>query len=154
MEFSPVFVFWVKSRHNIEKQQIMPSIKKILPLIFIVVGIILATSQVQAQIPDQILKSFKNGNAKALSEYFNKNVELVVLENDNVYSKAQAQQIVNKFFSSNIPESFTVLHNGDTEGAKYVIGNLKTNNGSFRVYFLLKTSDGKNYIHQLRIEKQ
>lgn len=117
-------------------------------------GLTILPGHTQAQIPDEIITSLKNGDSKTLSEYFNQNVELVVLENDNVYSKAQAQQIVSKFFSSNTPESFNVIHQGGKEEAKYVIGNLKTNNGSFRIYFLLKTNDGKNYIHQLRIEKQ
>ncbi len=121
---------------------------------FVITSIMLVAGHAQAQIPDQILNSLKNGNSKTLAEYFNQNVELVVLENDNVYSKAQAQQIVSKFFSTNTPESFSIIHQGGKEGARYVIGNLKTNNGSFRVYFLLKTSNGKNYIHQLRIEKQ
>jgi hypothetical protein len=79
---------------------------------------------------------------------------MVVLENDNVYSKAQAQQIVSKFFSSNPPENFTIIHQGGKEGAQYVIGNLITSKGTFRVYFLLKKSSGKDYIHQLRIEEQ
>lgn len=108
----------------------------------------------KSQIPDQIILSLKTGNAKVLSDYFNQNVELVVLDNDNVYSKAQAQQIVNNFFSSYKPESFSVIHQGGKEGAKYVIGNLITKNGKFRVYFLLKQNQGKDYIHQLRIEKQ
>ena len=86
--------------------------------------------------------------------YLNENIELVVLDNDNVYSKAQAQQIVSNFFSSFIPESFNVLHQGSNEGAKFVIGKLKTKNGTFRVYFLLKKNNNKEYIHQLRIEKQ
>jgi hypothetical protein len=79
---------------------------------------------------------------------------MVVLENDNVYSKAQAQQIVSKFFSSNAPESFNIIHQGGKEGAQYVIGNLVTSGGTFRVYFLLKKNAGKDYIHQLRIEEQ
>lgn len=108
----------------------------------------------KSQIPDQIILSLKTGNARALSDYFNQNVELVVLDNDNVYSKAQAQQIVNNFFSNNEPEGFNVIHQGGKEGAKYVIGNLVTKNGKFRVYFLLKQNQGKDYIHQLRIEKQ
>ncbi len=139
---------------TLSKITIMLLIKKTLSPVFIIFSLMLIAITTQAQIPDQILQSIKNGNSKTLSDYFNKNVELVVLENDNVYSKAQAQQIVNKFFSSHKPENFTVIHTGETEGAWYAIGNLKTNNGSFRVYFLLKSSDGKNYIHQLRIEKQ
>ncbi len=108
----------------------------------------------QAQIPNEIILSLKNGNSKVLSGYFNQNVELVVLDNDNVYSKAQAQQIISDFFSRYSPESFTVKHQNEKAGAKYLIGNLVTNNGDFRVYFFLKKSEGKDYIHQLRIEKQ
>ncbi|MFW5755564.1 MAG: DUF4783 domain-containing protein [Tangfeifania sp.] len=131
----------------------MPSIKKLTFMVFLFAAII-SNYAAQAQIPDEIISSLKNGNSKVLSGYFNQNVELVVLENDNVYSKAQAQQIVNNFFSKHNPENFTVIHHGGKEGAKYVIGNLVTNNGNFRVYFLLKKSEEKDYIHQLRIEKQ
>lgn len=132
----------------------MQTIKKFIFAIFMASTFVVAGMQANAQIPDEIILSFKNGNSKTLADYFNQNIELVVLEDDNVYSKAQAQQIVGKFFGNNKPESFTVIHQGGKEDAKYVIGNLKTNNGSFRIYFLLKTSAQKNYIHQLRIEKQ
>ena len=132
----------------------MTLIKKSLIQVFAVIGFVLFATQLQAQIPAQIQTCFKNGDSKKLAEYFNNNIELVVLENDNVYSKAQAQQIVNKFFSTNTPEEFSIIHDGGPESAKYAIGNLKTKNGSFRVYFLLKPSEGKEYIHQLRIEKQ
>ena len=132
----------------------MPFIKRTTVQVFLIISFLVVAGYAQAQIPDKIIESFKDGNAKTLAEFFNQNVELVVLDNDNVYSKAQAQQIVNKFFTNNTPESFNVIHKGGKEGASYVIGNLKTQNGSFRVYFLLKTSDGKEFIHQLRIEKQ
>jgi hypothetical protein len=134
----------------------MPSIKKSALKFFLFFAVILAALNANSQIPNEILLSLKSGNAKILSEYFNQNVELVVLENDNVnvYSKAQAQQIINNFFENHKPEGFSVIHNGGKEGNKYVIGNLLTQNGKFRVYFLLKQNDGKDYIHQLRIEKQ
>jgi len=122
--------------------------------LFLIQSFSFLTTPANAQIPEQIITSLKNGDSKQLSEYFNQNVELVVLDSDNVYSKSQAQQIVGKFFSNNKPESFSVIHQGGKEGAKYVIGNLKTNSGSFRVYFLLKKNNGTDYIHQLRIEKQ
>lgn len=122
--------------------------------VFLVSLLFVTVNVASAQITDEIILSLKNGNSKTLSVHFNQNVELVVLENDNVYSKVQAEQIVNKFFKNNRPESFSVIHQGGKEGAKYVIGNLKTNNGSFRIYFLLKMNNGKDYIHQLRIEKQ
>lgn len=131
----------------------MLSIKKITSLILLLSGFALISN---AQIPDEIISSFKTGNSKTLSTYFNQNVELVVLDNDNVYSKAQARQIVSNFFKNFTPkpDGFSILHQGGKEGAKYVIGNLLTTNGSFRVYFLLKKNNGKDYIHQLRIEKK
>ncbi|MCD6355202.1 MAG: DUF4783 domain-containing protein [Prolixibacteraceae bacterium] len=128
--------------------------KKIFYSFLFFFGLLIATQATQAQIPDDIILSLKAGNSKTLSNYFNQNVELVVLDNDNVYSKAQAQQIVGNFFSKFHPVGFSVIHTGGKEGAKYAIGNLKTSNGNFRVYFLLKQNQGKAYIHQLRIEKQ
>lgn len=129
--------------------------KKTVFILFITAVLFTAiSSETTAQVPDEIIKSLKTGNAKTLSEYFNQNIELVVLEEDNVCSKAQAQQIVGKFFSNNTPEGFNIIHQGGKEGAQYVVGNLVTNKGSFRTYFLLKKTDGKEYIHQLRIEQQ
>jgi|SRR6056297_441150 len=109
---------------------------------------------VKAQIPEEIILCFKSGNAKELSGYFNQNVELVIPQSDNVYSRAQAQLIVSEFFSHYPPNNFAIIHQGGKEGAHYVIGNLMTEKGAFRVYFLLKKSEGNDYIHQLRIEKQ
>lgn len=134
----------------------MTLIKKIVfPVIFILGFLLISTdAESQTEIPNDIISSLEKGNAKLLAEYFNENVELVVLDNDNVYSKAQAKQIVRNFFDSFTPESFTIIHQGGKEGSKYVIGNLKTDNGNFRIYFLLKKESGKDYIHQLRIEKK
>jgi hypothetical protein len=107
-----------------------------------------------AQIPDGIVVSLKSGNDASLSAFFNENVELVVGIHDDVYSKSQAQQIVAEFFKSNKPKQFSIIHQGGKEGARYAIGNLTTNTGTFRVYFLLKDKNNNSYIHQLRIEKQ
>jgi len=132
----------------------MLAIKKISFILFLVSVLAFSSFSENTQIPEEILLSLETGNAKVLSDYFNQNVELVVLDKDNVYSKAQAKQIVGNFFKSFSPETFSIIHEGGKEGAKYVIGNLKTTNGSFRVYFLLKKNTGKDYIHQLRIEKK
>ena len=132
----------------------MSTIKKISFTLFLGFTFLFTSLNTSAQVPDKIILSLQNGNSKVLAGYFNDNVELVVLDNDNVYSKAQAKQIVANFFNRFTPESFNIIHQGGKEGSKYVIGNLKTNNGNFRVYFLLKTNDGKDYIHQLRIEKK
>jgi len=133
----------------------MKAVNKIflLPLMFILFSGIVA-NQTVVKIPDEIISSLNSGNAKVLASYFNQNIELVILEEDNVYSKAQAEQIVTSFFARYQPEKFTIIHKGGPEGAHYVIGKLVTKQETFRVYFLLKKTADKEIIHQLRIDKQ
>jgi len=107
-----------------------------------------------AQIPDEIISSLKTGNSTKLAKYFNQNVELVVLENESVCSKSQAQQVINDFFSKYPPLKFTIIHQGGKGDSYYAIGSLETQNGKFRVYFLIKTINQVSFIHQLRIEVQ
>lgn len=107
-----------------------------------------------AQIPDDIITSIKTGNSAKLSSFFNENVELVVLDNENVLSKSHAQQVVSEFFKKNTPQKFSIIHQGGKGDSNYAIGNLETINGKFRVYFLIKTINQVSFIHQLRIEKQ
>jgi hypothetical protein len=117
-------------------------------------GVFALVSVSFGQIPDEIVISIQTGNDASLAAYFNENVELVVPDHDDVYSKSQAQQIVAEFFKANKPKQFSIIHQGGKEGARYAIGNLTTNTGTFRVYFLLKSKNNNSYIHQLRIEKQ
>lgn len=133
----------------------MKTVKKYVLLhILILITITAITNQAFSQVPDEVVLSLQTGNAKTLASYFNQNVELVILDNDNIYSKAQAEQIVSNFFSRFQPTRFTELHSRGKEGAHYVIGNLVTKQETFRVYFLIKKTGGKDIIHQLRIEKQ
>ena len=121
----------------------------VVSLVFVLSGLFAS-----AQIPDELVLSFKTGNSTTLSTYFNQNIELFVLDQDDVYSKAQAQQIVSNFFNQNKAQGFSIMHQSGKEEMKYAIGNLVTNNGTFRVSFLIKNDGGKPLIHQLRIEKQ
>jgi hypothetical protein len=125
----------------------------LLPLMLLIFTVIVASQTVE-QIPNEIISSLKTGNAKVLASFFNQNVELFILNDDNVCSKAQAEQIVSGFFAQNQPEKFTIIHQGGKEGAIYVIGQLTTKQGPFRVSFLLKKTEEKEIIHQLRIDKQ
>jgi len=136
----------------------MVSIKKITLTAVLFSGLLFSAFVSNAQIPKDIIEGFETGNVKILSRYFSQNVNLVVLENNNVYSKAQTQRIVGDFFNNYVPDpekKFTIIHESSREGAKSVIGTIETTKGEvFRVHFLLRQSDGKEYIHQLRFDKQ
>jgi Ni,Fe-hydrogenase III component G len=102
----------------------------------------------------EIVKCFENGNSKKLSNYFNQSVELAVPGNKYIYSKAQAQQIVAKFFSENTPETFKIITTTSENDANNLIGLLSTGQNTFRVYIVLKMTDGNNVIHLLKIENR
>jgi len=111
-------------------------------------------SQNQGEIPNGISLALKTGNSKELVKYFNDNVEMVILDEEGIYSKTQAEMILKDFFSKHQPKSFSLLHQGGKTDAKYGIGNLVTAGESFRVYFHLKKKNGNTLIHQFRIEKE
>lgn len=126
-----------------------------MPLFLILsISVSTATNAISSNIPDEIISAIKSGNAKDLAKYFNQNIELVILNEEDVYSKAQAELIIKDFFSKNPPSDFVILHQGGKEGARYAIGSLKSSNGNFRVYFLLKIKTDQPYIQQMRIEKE
>jgi hypothetical protein len=105
-------------------------------------------------IPDGIVLAFEAGNAAELAKHFNTSIELVILEEEDVYSKTQAEQIIRKFFSENKPSSFTVIFEGGKEPSRYAIGKLVTSTGPYRVYLLIKDHEGSPLIHQIRIESE
>jgi hypothetical protein len=129
-------------------------ISRIKYLILTFIGLFAFCIALQAQVPDDIIVGLRTGNAQDLAKYFNQNVELVVLDNENVYSKAQAEQVLVDFFKKNPPQKFVIIHQGGKDDSSYVIGSLQVPNNKFRVYFLIKTKNNLPYIHQLRIEKE
>jgi len=127
---------------------------KTLKLLFIC-SILFITNVLQAQttaIPPDIISSFNNGDASRLSNYLNDNVELVLGNNNNVYSKQQTLTILSDFFKKNKVNGFQVLHQGEKETSNFIIGTLKTSNDDFRVYILMRKTNNKTLILQLRIE--
>jgi hypothetical protein len=105
-------------------------------------------------IPEAVILAFRAGNAEELSKHFYNNIELILLENEDVYSKVQAEQILKKFFADHRPSAFNIIHEGGKETSRYAIGSLTTSSGNFRVSFLIKNQDGTLLIHQLRIEEE
>lgn len=122
----------------------------------LIILIAAGTSFIRAQssaIPSEISLAFRAGNVDKLSEYLNSTVELVILDKEDFYKKSVAETILKDFFSNHQTLEFIIKHQGGKNDAHYAIGNLKTRNGNFRVYFLIKRVDSKPLIHQLRIEE-
>lgn len=106
--------------------------------------------------PDAVTRisdAFKTGSSSELAKYFNPNVEMEILGEENMFSKAQAEILIKDFFNKNKPNAFKVNHQGSKAATSFAIGVLVTTNGSFRVSIFMKNESGKTFIHQLRIER-
>lgn len=133
----------------------MKTLKKALPLI-IMFSFVFNTgaTNYSDEIPRDIAIAFKVGSAEELARYFNNTIELIILDTEDVYSKIQAQQIIDNFFAEHYPKSFEFIHQGGKGESKFAIGKLVTFNGTFRVTLLIKDKNEQPLIHQLRIETE
>ncbi len=104
----------------------------------------------------EISKALSNGNAEELAKYFDENVEIAILDQEDQYSKTDAKKIVNDFFTKHKVSSYNQVHQGVSKGkdSQYTIGNLKANGDTFRVYVYMKVSNGKYIIQELRFDKE
>ena len=125
---------------------------KIFPVIVFLLISFHLSAQEQTKIPGGIAIAFKAGNAAELSKYMNSTVELLLLDKEDFYKKNVAETILKDFFNSYPTKDFIIRFQGAKNDVQYAIGNLKTERGDFRVYFLLKKVGQELLIHQIRIE--
>ncbi len=106
-----------------------------------------------ADIPDDVAAAIRTGDAHKVAGYFADNVDLKVLEQENIYSKAQAELILDDFFVKHPVKGFTIVHKSVPKNdSQFAIGTLETTNGKYRVHYLMKTIIGKTSVTQFRIE--
>ncbi len=105
---------------------------------------------------DDITLAIRSGDAHQIATYFDAKVDLSISNQEDVYSKAQAELLIKDFFSKNTPKTFNLVHRGSSkEGTLFAVGTLTTSNGkTFRVSFVMKSAKGSNSIQELRFESQ
>jgi hypothetical protein len=110
---------------------------------------------IKAQDPsesERISTYFELGNASGLSKYFKDNIDITLNDESKVYTRAQAEKMLQSFFASNKPSGFRVMHRGKSKtGLEYVIANLESGEELFRVSYYFRITDGKLLIQQLMI---
>lgn len=98
--------------------------------------------------------AIQTGNTQSLSEHIAGSLELFILGEESNCTRQEAVQSLGHFFSQYKPNNFIVLHEGGKYAYRYIIGTLKTENGNFRVYYLLKEDNQLPLIQQLRIDHE
>ncbi len=108
----------------------------------------------QADIVDQLAANFKLGNSKEIAKSFSSSIEFIIIDQEDVYSKAQAEQILKDFFIKNPPNKALILHQLNNAPFRLGILSLHTKNGKFRVTISmsLKKTSNTFLINELRIE--
>ena len=107
------------------------------------------------EVVDDIANAIRSGNPKSISAYFIDNIDLKVIDQEDVYSKQQAEMILKNFFTKHPVKAFSMAHKSvEKNGSQYIIGTLETTNGKFRIYFLIKTTGAKTLIQQFKIENE
>ncbi|MFV0391038.1 MAG: DUF4783 domain-containing protein [Paludibacteraceae bacterium] len=110
-------------------------------------------AQTFSGIPDGIIAAITQGDANRLSLYLGTNVELVISNKNDVYSKQQAVKIIADFFRENSVKNFQILHSSAKDASGFAIGRLETSKGSYRAYILTRKNKDKLLIQQLRVEQ-
>ena len=88
----------------------------------------------------------------AIRSYYE--IEFVLLGKTGVYSKNQAEMVLDGFYKDYPPTDFKIIHTGEKENASFSIGIYTSGRKTFRFTFLTKETLNKILIHQLRIETQ
>lgn len=105
---------------------------------------------------NEIASLIRTGNAKELADFFGITVGLTISGKEEIYSKAQAEQVLRDFFLKNPPKSFVLSPtvDGFTTSNHGIGSYVSRQNKSFTIYFLLKKTGNQALIQQLSIEPQ
>lgn len=97
----------------------------------------------------------RNGNSTAMTQYFDNTVSITLGGKISSYSKAQAEMVMKDFFGKNPVQDYVIMQTGSATDnrTKYAIGELKTSNGSYQLYILMKLMDNNYVLQEIRIER-
>lgn len=102
---------------------------------------------------DNIANCFRTGNSKDLSVHLSSTVSLAILDDNNTYSKNQAEILLRNFFDKYNFKGVKILHRMDTNTvSRYVVLELISSVHKFRVSLSLKNFNSKFLITDIRID--
>ena len=102
----------------------------------------------------EISNEFRQGDSKGISKYFSPTINLSILDDNNVYSKVQAEIILESFFKSNSPTGSKIIHRLDSNpNYQHAVIELNTVKGFYRVSYSIRINNSQPQIVEIRIEQ-
>ncbi len=109
----------------------------------------------QGDIADELATNFKQGNSKEIAKSFASSIELIIIDQEDVYNRAQAEQILKDFFLKNPPIKTSIIHKlSNNPNYRLTILSLATKTDKFRVTVTMKKTSNAFLITELRIEPE
>ena len=107
-----------------------------------------------ADIFKEVENAISLGNAKMIEGYLNTSIELETPTTKGIYSRSQAELIMDKFFQKYPPISFTITQKGNSSGgSRFAVGNyVSTRERTFRVTIFVKKSGQDFLIREIKFE--
>ena len=104
---------------------------------------------------DDVCRAIGVGNVAELSAIMDMEVELSILDQEDLYSKAEATAALENFFEKFSPTSFGKVHQGASKSndAEYCIGTLSTKKGAFRVFIYVAKSPSGVVLQELKFDR-
>lgn len=125
-------------------------------IVLILTSLAIVISNLSAQesdVIDTIAKSFATEDASKIADQFSSTLELNILSEENIYSKAQAEQILRDFFSKNKTTSVKIVHRlNSNPNYKLAVFSLLTAKEKYRISISLSNTGERFLIKEIRIE--
>ncbi|MGY3053382.1 hypothetical protein ACVWYG_001582 [Pedobacter sp. UYEF25] len=126
---------------------------KSLLYLFIGISTFYGHAQAQKDVIDSLSQYFKAGNEKEIGKSFAPTLELILIDEEDVYSKVQGEQIIKDFFLKYPPIKSVVTHKiNNNQNYRFGVLTLTTAKGIFRISITLKKIDKDFLVTELRIE--
>jgi len=123
--------------------------------LFILILPLILISADSADVIDKTAELLKDGNVHELAESFSSSIEMTIMDDQNVYSGPQAEQVLTNFFKHCQPKAVKIIHRITSNvNYRYAVVILNTTNGAYRTSFSLKSVNGKFEMDELRIEAE
>ncbi len=107
----------------------------------------------QGDVGSQLLTALKSNNSKNVGNFFGQNVSLSIKNESGYYSKFQAEVILGDFFrTTKATDVKQVQRTGKNSSNFYIVYQMATGQGSYRVFVKFTQVGGDALITELRIE--
>lgn len=128
---------------------------KLLCIPLLILWFVAPGTAVAADPIDKVAELLKRGNTAELTKMLAPNITITLQNEENVYTRAQAGIVLDKFFGQNKPIGAKVLHRVNSS-ASYLFGVIlvNTEKGAYRIACTLKEAEGSLKLIEIRIEPE